>query len=98
MVKPHLLEEVFFDEEILILKTYSWNNRMREVSFLIVRTKQKARRPFSYRARVFCFHIKVVLHGTIRNDDFKRETALQHCCAMFQMVATLFQHCNAVLR
>ena len=23
---------------------------------------------------------KVMLHGSIRNDDFKRNTALQHCC------------------
>ena len=22
----------------------------------------------------------VMLHGTIRNDDFYRNTALQHCC------------------
>ena len=24
--------------------------------------------------------IKVMLHETIRNDDFQRNTALQHCC------------------
>ena len=28
-----------------------------------------------------CFaSLKVILHETIRNDDFKRNTALQHCC------------------
>ena len=25
-------------------------------------------------------YIKVMLHETIRNDDFQRNTALQHCC------------------
>ena len=24
--------------------------------------------------------LKVMLHGTICNDDFQRKTALQHCC------------------
>ena len=24
--------------------------------------------------------LKVMLHGTINNDDFQRNTALQHCC------------------
>ena len=24
--------------------------------------------------------LKVMLHETIRNDDFQRNTALQHCC------------------
>ena len=26
------------------------------------------------------FWLKVVLYGTIRNDDFQRNTASQHCC------------------
>ena len=39
-----------------------------------------------------------MLHGTIRNDAFLRNTASQHCVAtLFRMVATLFQHCYAVL-
>ena len=39
-----------------------------------------------------------MLHGTIRNDDFYRKTASQHCYDIVSNVATLFQHCNAVLR
>ena len=34
----------------------------------------------------FCLALgsfKVMLHETIRNDDFKRNTALQHCCDIF---------------
>ena len=34
--------------------------------------------------------IKVMLHEKIRNNDFKRNTAL------FRVVTTLFQHCIAV--
>ena len=43
---------------------------------------------------------KVMLHETIRNDDFLTNTALQLNIAatLFRMVTTLFQHCNAVLR
>ena len=43
---------------------------------------------------------KVMLHETIRNEDFLRNTALQLNIAatVFRMVTTLFQHCNAVLR
>ena len=40
---------------------------------------------------------KVVLQGTICNNEFWRNTALQHCCNTVSMVAKLFQHCNAVL-
>ena len=43
----------------------------------------------------------VILHGTIHNDDFYRNTALQHCCDIVSnssnIVPTLFQHCNDVL-
>ena len=41
--------------------------------------------------------LKVVLQGTICNNEFWRNTALQHCCNTVSMVAKLFQHCNAVL-
>ena len=40
---------------------------------------------------------KVMLHETICNDDFKRDTALQIVATLFRMVITLFQHCNAML-
>ena len=33
---------------------------------------------------------KMMLHGTIRNDDFQRNTALQHCCDIE------WNGCNAV--
>ena len=47
---------------------------------------------------------QVMLHETIRNDDFQRNTALQHCCdivsnsysivpTLFRIVTALFQHC-----
>ena len=40
--------------------------------------------------------VKVMLHETIRNDDFKRNTALQHCCDIlsngYNIVPTL-QRC-----
>ena len=35
---------------------------------------------FSEDKNIFRLLIKVMLHGTIRNDDFYRKTALQHCC------------------
>ena len=41
--------------------------------------------------------LKVVLQGTICNNEFWRNTALQHCYNIVSMVAKLFQHCNAVL-
>ena len=45
---------------------------------------------------------KMMLHKTIRNDDFYRNPALQHCFDIawngYNIVPTLFQHCNAVLR
>ena len=41
-----------------------------------------------------------MLHGTIRNDDFfDRETQRHNVVVtLLRMVATLLQHCNAVLR
>ena len=29
---------------------------------------------------VYCGCVKVMFHGTFRNDNFRRTTALQHCC------------------
>ena len=29
---------------------------------------------------VYCGCVKVMFHGTFRNDNFRRATALQHCC------------------
>ena len=29
---------------------------------------------------VYCGCLKVMFHGTFRNDNFQRTTALQHCC------------------
>ena len=29
---------------------------------------------------VYCGCVKVMFHGTFRNDNFQRTTALQHCC------------------
>ena len=43
---------------------------------------------------------KVMLHGTICNDDFIF-SATQRCniaATLFRIVTTLFQHCNDVLR
>ena len=44
-------------------------------------------------------YLKVMLHGTIRNDDFWRNTALQHCCEIvsncFNIVSAL-QRCAAL--
>ena len=48
----------------------------------------------SCRANIF---EKAILHGTIRNDDFSTYRC-NIVATLFQMVATLFQHCNAVLR
>ena len=43
---------------------------------------------------------KVMLHETIRNDDFLRNTALQHCCDIvsndYNIVPTL-QRCVALI-
>ena len=43
--------------------------------------------------------LKEMLHETIRNDDFWRSTALQHCCDIvsnsYNIVPTL-QHCVAL--
>ena len=39
-------------------------------------TRQQRERRFERRC-LFMFSIKVMLHGTIRNDDFYRNTALQ---------------------
>ena len=43
--------------------------------------------------------LKVMLHETIRNDDFKRNRALQHCCDIvwnsYNTVPTL-QRCVAL--
>ena len=41
---------------------------------------------------VYCGCLKVMLHGTFRNDNFQRNTALQHCCYIAS------NGCNAVLR
>jgi len=44
--------------------------------------------------------LKVVLHETIRNDDFYRNTALQHCCDIvsngYNLVQTLQRRCVAL--
>ena len=40
----------------------------------------------------------LLLHGTIRNDDFTTIQRRNIVATLFQMVATLFQHWNAVLR
>ena len=29
---------------------------------------------------VYCACLKVMLHGTLRSDNFQRTIALQHCC------------------
>ena len=41
--------------------------------------------------------VKVMLHETIRNDDFSTTQGWNIVAAMFWMLVTLFQHCNAVL-
>ena len=45
--------------------------------------------------------LKIWLKGEVTrddcNEDFKRNTALQHCCDIVSNVTTLFQHCNAAL-
>ena len=41
-----------------------------------------------------------MLHETIRNDDFKRNTALQHCCDIVSNgynIVPVLQPCVAVL-
>ena len=61
---------------------------------------------FSYYARdrsalitLLTLELKVMLHETIRNDDFKRNTALQHCCDIvlngYNIVPT-WQRCVAL--
>ena len=40
---------------------------------------------------------KVMLHETIHNDDFRATQRCNIVATLFRMVATLFQHCNAVL-
>ena len=45
------------------------------------------------------FPFKMMLHGTIRNDDFQRNTALQHCCDIEWNgcnVVPTFQRCVAL--
>ena len=34
---------------------------------------------FAFLAEILSLNLKVMLHETIRNDDFLRNTALQHC-------------------
>ena len=41
--------------------------------------------------------VKVMLHGTIRKDDFSATQRCNIVATLFQMAATLFQHYNAVL-
>ena len=41
--------------------------------------------------------VKVMLHGTIRKDDFSATQCCNIVATLFQMAATLFQHYNAVL-
>ena len=41
--------------------------------------------------------IKVMLHLTIRKDNFYSTQRYNISVTLFQMAATLFQHCNAVL-
>ena len=43
--------------------------------------------------------VKVMLHETIRNDDFQPKTALQHCCDIVLNVYNIvpaLQHCVAL--
>ena len=44
--------------------------------------------------------LKVMLHETIRNDDFYRNTAFQHCCDVvsngYNLVQTLQRRCVAL--
>ena len=45
--------------------------------------------------------LKVMLHETIRNDDFQRNTALQHCFEQLQhcsSMATRIVPCNIILK
>ena len=39
--------------------------------------------------------LKVMLHETIRNDDFKRNTALQHCFKWLQHCSNMATLCCA---
>ena len=41
--------------------------------------------------------LKVMLHGTIATTIFSAEQRYSIVATLFRMVATLFQHCNAVL-
>ena len=44
-------------------------------------------------------YFKVMLHGTIRNDDFWRNTALQHCCEFVSSgynIVSALQRCAAL--
>ena len=43
--------------------------------------------------------LKVMLHETIRNDDFQRNTALQHCCNIVSNgynIVPVLQRCVAL--
>ena len=47
---------------------------------------------------VLQFGVKVMLHETIRNDDFRATQRCNIVATLLRMVTTLFQHCNAVMR
>ena len=42
--------------------------------------------------------LKVMLHRTIRNDDFSATQPYNNVATLFRTVAALFQYCNSVLR
>ena len=42
--------------------------------------------------------LTVMLHGTIRSDDFQRNTALQHCCDVVSNSCNIATQCRAKSR
>ena len=54
---------------------------------------------FASVAEILLYNLKVMLHETIRNDDFQRNTALQHCCDIVSNgynIVTALQRCVAL--
>ena len=66
------------------------------------RRRSTAMTKFNFKFFVLFFHqrsVKVILHGTIRNDDFQRNTALQRWSNVVTIrnnVATMLQRCVAL--
>ena len=58
---------------------------------------RQVRQLYEYVANESIVEFKVMLHGTIRNNDFSATQYYSIVSTLFRMAATLFQHGNAVL-